>query len=148
MGACEPSSDDRSPGELVLLAARSFRRRQRAAMEPLGLVPHQARALRVLGNAPAGQLRAGVLAEQLGIAPRSVTDVVDALAGRGLVSRMPDPADRRAVMVCLTVAGKGVLERLGAERAAALAEWTASLSADERRELVRLLARLVDDGCP
>ena len=36
-------------------------------------------------------MRPSVLAERLRIAPRSATEVVDALEARGLVERGPDP---------------------------------------------------------
>jgi DNA-binding MarR family transcriptional regulator len=41
-------------------------------------------------------MRLSELSEHLHIAPRSATEVVDALESRGLVRRRPDPDDRRA----------------------------------------------------
>ncbi len=43
----------------------------------------------------AGSMRMGDLATQLGVAPRTVTDLVDGLEKEGLLTRRPDPTDRR-----------------------------------------------------
>jgi DNA-binding MarR family transcriptional regulator len=45
------------------------------------------------------------LAGALGVSPRHVTGLVDALEGSGFVARRPHPADRRAVLVELTEHG-------------------------------------------
>ena len=57
-------------------------------------------------------MRLSKLSEHLHIAPRSATEVVDALESRGLVRRSPDPDDRRATLVELTEHGLGVLEAI------------------------------------
>ena len=54
------------------------------------------------GTAP---MRLSELSDRLHIAPRSATEVVDALEARGLVERRPDPSDRRATLVELTEHG-------------------------------------------
>lgn len=46
------------------------------------------------------------IAVWLGVTPRNVTAIVDALEGMGLVTRVPDPTDRRAFKVRLTAAGE------------------------------------------
>ena len=51
-------------------------------------------------------MRPSVLADHLRIAPRSATEVVDALEERGWVQRSPDPTDRRATTSTLTGAGR------------------------------------------
>ena len=45
------------------------------------------------------------LADRLGIVPRSVTTVVDALEEAGLVRREIDPRNRRAILLRLTDQG-------------------------------------------
>lgn len=42
------------------------------------------------------------LAEALGVTPRAVTGLVDALADAGFVTREPHPGDRRATLVTFT----------------------------------------------
>ena len=101
--------DERSDGpeqgslaETFWQVARRLRHQSREALAPWGVSPSQLRALGVLLRH--GAVRSGELAEHLRIAPRSATEVVDALAERGLVERRPDPEDRRATQVVATEA--------------------------------------------
>ena len=64
------------------------------------VTPGQARALRVLAGADG--MRPSALADALRIAPRSATEVVDALEERGWVRREPDATDRRATRLVPT----------------------------------------------
>src|SRR3569623_1960654 len=98
-----------------MLAARGLRRRYFQAMAPWDVTPGQFRALRAI--CASGPVRRSVLAETLGIAPRSATEVVDALQQRGLVERVPDPADRRAIGVVPTRAGREAEAAIGSARA-------------------------------
>ncbi|MGQ7296549.1 MarR family winged helix-turn-helix transcriptional regulator [Quadrisphaera sp. KR29] len=144
-GSTGGSSTQDSSAELadaLLGAARALRRGVHAALEPAGLSPHQARALRVL--APAGEdgMRISELAAALRIAPRSATEVVDGLAERSLAQRSADPADRRAVVVVLTGAGREAVALAERARAQAASQLLAPLSADERTALAALLRRL------
>jgi DNA-binding MarR family transcriptional regulator len=95
--------DDGSLAGAFWLVARRLRHQSREALAPYGVSLSQLRALEVLLRH--GGLRPGELAEHLRIAPRSATEVVDALADRGLVERRPDPADRRAKLICPTQRG-------------------------------------------
>jgi DNA-binding MarR family transcriptional regulator len=56
-----------------------------------------------------GSIRQKSLAQELGLAQRSVTQAVEGLAGDGLVERTADPADGRAKLVTLTDEGSAVL---------------------------------------
>lgn len=123
--------------------ARGLRRRFTATLEPWGITPHESRALRVIGHHEPTRL--GVVAQHLRIAPRSVTDVVDTLEGRGFVEREPDPSDRRAVRVSLTTKGRKVLDELDTARRADHEGYFAGLSERDRATLARILGRLVDD---
>jgi MarR family transcriptional regulator, lower aerobic nicotinate degradation pathway regulator len=61
----------------------------------------------------------------------------------GLVARVRDPEDRRRNVVTLTAAGKAVLRRLDKRVDAAQNALLEPLSPAERREVVRLLERVV-----
>lgn len=61
----------------------------------------------------------------------------------GLVARVRDPEDRRRNVVTLTTAGKAVLRRLDKRVDAAQTALLEPLSAGERREVIRLLERVV-----
>jgi DNA-binding MarR family transcriptional regulator len=69
--------------------------------------------------------------------------ILNQLEGDGLVKRLRDDADRRRNVVALTPRGKRVLARLDARVDAAQEALLAPLSASDRRELGRLLKRLV-----
>lgn len=127
-------------GDLVMRVARTLRRRGMTAFEPYDLAPHHARALRVVAHH--GTMRLGELAAHLRVAPRSVTDVVDALEERGLAARSPDPTDRRAQVVGLTDEGRALVDRVDAVRRAAAEEYFAPLPARDREVLRGILERL------
>jgi DNA-binding MarR family transcriptional regulator len=108
-----------------------------------GLSVARLRALRALASAPEPP-RPSDLGAVLGIAARTVTSMVDALAREGLVVRLPHPSDRRAHLLALTPEG----ERLHAEAErldrAALATATAALTPADRARLRGLLGTLRD----
>jgi len=76
------------------------------------------------------------------ISAGNVSDVVDKLQRRGLVARVRDPADRRAVRVELTGPGRALIEDLFPRHAADIARAMAGLSSGELREIGALLRRL------
>lgn len=63
----------------------------------LGLHPTDYKALGVVDRL--GPMSAGELARQTGLAPASVTNLVDRLEARGFLHREPDPKDRRRVLL-------------------------------------------------
>lgn len=60
--------------------------------------------------ARAGAVRQNVLAERMGLEAMTLSGHLDRLEASGLVTRMPDPTDRRAKLVHLTPAGEGMLK--------------------------------------
>ncbi|MGY1709020.1 MarR family winged helix-turn-helix transcriptional regulator [Geodermatophilus sp. SYSU D00758] len=135
--------DTAALGDLLMRAARAQRRRWRDALAPWDLSPHQARALRVVCGS--GGTRPSDLAEALRIAPRSATEVADALQARGLVERLPDPTDRRAVVLRPTPAGRRVQAEVDAARAADSRALFGRLDPADRAALARALRRLAED---
>lgn len=139
------SSDPAGDVELTELLQQTLRRHRRGVRGRMGPAPpplHQLRALRLL--AAQGPMRPGRLAEDLGIAPRSATGVVDALEQRGLVERSPDPHDRRAQVVAPTPQARLVLVDAARAQADAARELVAPLGPHDRAELARLLRLLAD----
>src|SRR5271157_4453641 len=108
-------------------------------LAPWDITPAHLRALRMLKRH--GTVRLSVLSDHLHIAPRSTTEVVDALESRGLVRRRADPDDRRATLVEVTEQGAGVLEAI---RAARGTEAFGRLSPADRAHLARILRQLWD----
>jgi len=138
--------EDDGAGELADLFIRTARRLRHEAslsLAPSGLTPAQARALKAIAHAP-GDLKVVELAEALGVVPRSATAVVDALEDRGLISRQPDPDDRRAVRIRLTDTGRARVAEVRRRRREAAADLLRRLDGDERARLHALLARLQD----
>lgn len=121
---------------------KRLRRAQAERLAPLGLTPAQERALRTItrGDEP---LRMTDLADRLGIVPRSVTTVVDALEDAGLVRREIDARNRRAILLHLTDRGTAVRDELREARRHAAEDLFAPLSADDRKTLAGLLT-LID----
>jgi DNA-binding MarR family transcriptional regulator len=52
------------------------------------------------------------LSQQLGISPRTVTGLIDALEADGWVTRSPHPDDRRATIIAITPAAEAALSVL------------------------------------
>jgi len=73
-----------------------------------------------------------------------VAAAVNELAGRGLASRTPDPADRRRNVISITPAGAAHLRRLEELLADVQDELLTPLSPAERQQLIGLLSRIVE----
>jgi len=91
-----------------------------------------------------GAIRLSDLSGRLHIAPRSATEVVDALESRGLVERRPDPGDRRATLVEVTEQGASVLDAIRAVRGTEAERVFGRLSQTDRAHLARILRKLRD----
>ena len=104
--------------------------------------PGSAPRSRAQGVGRHDRIRPGELAAHLRVAPRSVTDVVDALEERGLLERHPDPTDRRATVLALTASGRRLLDEIGAARRADAHTYFARLSERDRASLRRILTTL------
>lgn len=155
MSPAEPAAPrpaaDLTEVDLLLRLARRWRQLGRQGQDGQGLPPHVERGLLALArlsrSAPSG-VRISRLAEHLGIAPRSATEVADALEAAGLARRAQDPSDRRAVLLTLTGAGQGAVTSVRSRRHAAGDLAVAALSPDDRADLRRLLLALLEDGPP
>src|SRR6516164_9329707 len=85
----------------------------------------------VLRNLRAGPRRITELAAEERVTQPAITLLVNRLQERGWVDRIPDPSDRRAVLVSLTPTGQAVFEQLRAEYRALMHEEMASLDDSE-----------------
>jgi MarR family transcriptional regulator, lower aerobic nicotinate degradation pathway regulator len=84
------------------------------------------------------------LGRRLSIDRSDMVAVLNDLENAGLVRRAPDASDRRRKLVHLTAAGTRALEELDARVERVQSELLRPLSATERRELRRLLTRVVE----
>lgn len=88
------------------------------------------------------------LAEYLGLAINTVTDVVDALERRGLAQRRRDDADRRVVRVVLTEAGRDAAETVARGYLDIYRTYLSALSAEEQETLLALYRKIAGVGRP
>jgi MarR family 2-MHQ and catechol resistance regulon transcriptional repressor len=89
-----------------------------------------------------GPLRQGEIGAKLLRSGSDITMVIDNLERRGLVTRQRDPADRRAVIVTLTEAGRSRIEGVFPCHVAAVVEAMSVLAPDEQEMLGRLCKKL------
>lgn len=139
-----PHAHEREANLLGALGLALADAEQRAAARALGdATPSLAAALVTVANfAP----RAGlpVLATTLGLSHSGAVRLADRLVERGLVRRLADADDGRAVHLRLTPAGRRALRRVRAAREAELERWLDPLDAAERAQLTALGERLLE----
>ena len=129
---------------LVQLLARSGTERLRgefAAQDMGGLRPlHALLLVPLLG----GGRHASDLAETLGVSRQAVAQVVTRLELDGYLTRIADPGDARAKLVCLTPRGRAALRTMRATALAVEDEWRQRLGAERlagfRDTLITLLS--------
>lgn len=116
------------------------------AIEESGLTLTQCKALLLLAAAEAGTAPAAVgdLADTLGVSLAAVSRAVDGLVRKRLVTRVEDERDRRVRRIAITGAGTRLAEELIATRMAGLEDFSASLTAAQRRKLDAALASLLE----
>jgi DNA-binding MarR family transcriptional regulator len=99
-----------------------------------GLSASEEKALDLLERS--GPLTAGELARQSGLAPASVTGLINRLEQKGFARRIQNPSDRRSILVEVDV------ERMYARVAPLFADWIRSLEelyagySDEQLEVI------------
>jgi DNA-binding MarR family transcriptional regulator len=142
MAGRRESASDETLREAFWSVARQLRDTSQETLAPWDIAPSHFRALRVLARH--GTMRLTDLSDHLHIAPRSTTEVVDALESRGLVERRPDPGDRRATLVEVTGHGTSVLDAIRAARGTEAERVFGRLSPTDRAHLARILRKLRD----
>jgi DNA-binding MarR family transcriptional regulator len=95
-----------------------------------------------LGGEPYQQ-SAGALARRAELSSGAMTNRLDRMEGAGLIRRLPDPDDRRGVLVELTEDGHRAWEDALRAQAGNESLIAAALSKDEKRDLNALLRRLM-----
>jgi DNA-binding MarR family transcriptional regulator len=83
-----------------------------------------------------GAMTPGELAEHEKVQPPSMTRVIAALADWDLVTRSPDPTDRRQVILSVTGTGRELVHQVRRRREAWLARRLAELTPQERAALL------------
>jgi DNA-binding MarR family transcriptional regulator len=137
------AKDEEDLGALFARITRRLIDAERPLLAELGLSMWGYIALSHLAHAPAETQLA--LAQAISYDKTRLIGLLDALEADGLITRTPDPADRRARIISLTTAG--TKRHAAARRAIRKMEdgVLADVSAAERTRLRRTLARLADD---
>ena len=124
--------------------ARHLDRARRLAFAEHSLEPWEFDVLTALRRAGTPyQLSPGQLLTQTLVTSGTMTNRIDRLAKKGLVERLPDPSDRRGVLVRLTGAGKRTVDGAFETLLAGERELLADLSEQDRTQLATLLKRLM-----
>jgi DNA-binding MarR family transcriptional regulator len=84
------------------------------------------------------------LADMAGVTRATMTGLVDTLERDGLVTRTPDPKDRRMMSVNLTEHGKARLDQILPGHFRRMAAVMSALDEGERKTLVRLLTKVLE----
>jgi DNA-binding MarR family transcriptional regulator len=83
-----------------------------------------------------GAMTPGELAEHEKVQPPSMTRVIAALSDWDLVTRSPDPTDRRQVILSVTSSGRELVQQVRRRREAWLARRLAELTPQEQAALL------------
>jgi DNA-binding MarR family transcriptional regulator len=84
------------------------------------------------------------LTDSLMVSSGTMTNRLDHLEAKGLIERVPNPGDRRAVEIELTRKGTKLVDKAVAEHVASETEMLSVLSDAERRRLDAALRKLLD----
>ena len=95
----------------------------------------------LLDNAETGSMRSSELADCANVSRATMTGLLDTLEKAEMLSRAPDPHDRRASNVKISPKGQKILHKVQPLQTRWAQEILAPLTRNEREELVRLLQK-------
>ncbi len=139
-----------APGELadtigfrLRLAQIAAYRHFEGSLTRYGIAPRYLGLLGIIEHHP-GQPQ-GRLAEAIALKRSSIVPIIDRLEADDLVERRPSPNDGRHKVLWLTPKGKRVVTELKARAQAQEERLAKGLTPAERRTLLELLGRVVDN---
>jgi len=119
---------------------RHFQEASRASLGDAGLTKEEWKVLMALHDSVRSH---GWLCEDLDVSTGAMTNRLDKLERRGLIRRARDPNDRRGVLLELTDTGEHQLEQYIEAGAGRERELVGDLTVEEKRELNRLMSKLL-----
>jgi DNA-binding MarR family transcriptional regulator len=132
---------EESLGYLVNRAARAFAGRLGEALRPFNVGTAQWAVLMHLWSADG--LTQAQLARRIAIEQPTMVRTIDRMERDGLVSRVPDPTDRRASRIMLTERGTALRDHLVPLADGVNRDATSALTSNEVAILRQVLAKLV-----
>ena len=138
----EDREGDAAEARRLRASLARLQRRLRAERGETGLGPSRYGALACLFRN--GPMSASALAAAERLQPQSVTRVLAALEEQRLISRKPDPTDRRRSQIEITPAGIERLRTAVGRQESWLAEALKARLSPIERDLMQLAIRLID----
>jgi DNA-binding MarR family transcriptional regulator len=120
-------------------ATHRIGRHLESALAAAGVDQGEAHVLSALARGP---MTVAALVEAVGVKRSTLTNILDRLELRGLVTREINPNDRRSFVVCPTRGGERAAKKVAAVFAAIDAKLVRATTASEREAFDSVLARL------
>lgn len=133
-------------GQLFFRLWRASHTRIAKKLESIGLTPASFGILNLLGRRGAAIQQE--IGKAMGIDPSTMVALLDGLEEAGLVTRRPQPGDRRAREVKITAKGRRTLERGRKLNDEVEDEVLRGLSKTQRRQLLGLLRQALVESPP
>ncbi|MHB8509010.1 MAG: MarR family winged helix-turn-helix transcriptional regulator [Candidatus Dormibacteria bacterium] len=130
----------------LVTAAKALQQVFDDSLGQLGISHSQFKALMWIRECGRTGSQLNAIASWLRVTPRNITGLVDGLEAHGLVERVPDPTDRRAVIARLTEAGEVKAAAARRLHHRNLKAAMASLEPDEKALLRHLSLKLLRDA--
>ncbi|MFI5736388.1 MarR family winged helix-turn-helix transcriptional regulator [Kribbella sp. NPDC051587] len=127
-------------GPALIRASTAVTEHYERISSDLGLTMQQARLLFVLHRAPTNMLGLGAA---VGLGKSTMTGVVARMESAGLVARVPDPGDRRNLVVEPTARGVEVAEDFERRLRTEVLRMVRVLDPPERELLAELLTKVI-----
>lgn len=138
----ESSDDIHRIVETILYLYTESRRVTKEVARGLGLTGPQVSALKILEAV--GELSLSELSERMSARNSTITGIVDRMERDGLVVRERSQSDRRVVRIRATPRGLAIAREAPVTAMQLVSSALASLSADDRATLRRILVRLAE----
>jgi DNA-binding MarR family transcriptional regulator len=122
---------------------KRFKRALEETLAEHGLTPEEWHVLTPLRHAADRRSSPGSLASDLELSSGAMTSRLDRLEQRGYIRRLPDPGDRRSVLVELTDDGRAAWDAAVEVQARKEAFFASALTKREQRELNDQLRKLM-----
>ena len=139
----DAAEDRRMIGALLRIPREATLRRVVAGLEAAGFGDVRPAHFTVFQHMPLDGIRLTALAEAALLTKQTIGYLVDDLEALGYVERVPDPTDRRAKLVRLTMRGREVDGTVREVIKQIEADWAQRLGEEEYRQLTRLLRALI-----